>query len=237
LNRKLASANAKLSRAVPETPTDSSFFVAVIEDDPTVVRALTLMVGRSRTRVGRSVEEGKALVLSPQCVGILVDFGLPDGSGTAVVEHAQSNGRWLPVMFLTGRADYSASHQVAELGAQFVMKPPSKHILIDFVDSALSMHDTHRAVRDRISREWGHRYQLTQTERTLLDAIVHGASRGDLEHPSRSAATTKSHVRGLLQKTGDSNVEELGRRTADEALALVFADRGLLVSQRRGRPK
>jgi len=210
-------------------------FVALIEDDPLVLRALKLMLRGSRTRVARDIEEGKPLVLSPDCVGILVDYGLPDGAGTAVVEHAQSNGRWLPVMFLTGRADYDASHQVAKLGAQFVLKPPPKEVVLDFVQNALSSSNSYQAILDRISREWTDRYDLTLTESSLLNAIVHGASRSELEDPRRSAATTKSHVTKLLHKTGDGKVEELGRRAANEALELVFADRGSLV--RRGRPR
>jgi FixJ family two-component response regulator len=211
--------------ALPPSP-----FVAFIEDDPLVVRTIKLIVRPPKLRIARSVVEAKPLVLLPECRGILIDFGLPDGCGTNVVEHAQSHGRRLPTMFLTGRADHAASCEVARLGALFVLKPPSKQILQGFVDTALSSEPGHRAILDDISRAWAERYQTTPTESELLHAIIHGASRSDLDNDgARADATTKVHLRNLRKKTGDKDIDELRRRAAHEALQLCFANRGFVM--------
>jgi FixJ family two-component response regulator len=200
-----------------------SSFVALIEDEPLVVHAVKLMVGTEKLRVARTVEEAKLLVLVPECMGILADVGLPDGSGTAVVAHAQAHGRWLPTLFLTGRADYSANHEVARHGARFVLKPAPEQLVIDFVEDALHPERSHRAILDAISREWSERYRASPTESAILHAVIHGASREDLDEGGRSIATMRTHITHLLQKTGDENLNELGRRADDEALRRAFA--------------
>ncbi|MHA3704025.1 response regulator transcription factor [Jatrophihabitans sp. YIM 134969] len=188
--------------------------VLVVDDEPLLRRAVAMnLTGRgfevTTAGDGRTALD---LVVADRPDAVVLDLGLPDMDGTAVVVAAHRARPDLPIVVLSAR---SASHdkvQALELGAvDYLTKPFDVGELVARLRSALrrstpaavsSTHrigevtvdvDAHSAVRD--DGEWVH---LTRTERLVLEVLVASpgrlvgtrelltAVRGDPDHSESS---------------------------------------------------
>ena len=77
----------------------------LIEDDPQLGRALRLALGDAGHGAtwARSLEEGDLHLLTQRFDGVLLDLGLPDGSGLEVLRRLRRRGDRTPVLILTAR--------------------------------------------------------------------------------------------------------------------------------------
>ena len=91
-------------------------FVLLVEDLDLVIRGIVRFIGESNVRVARTIAEAKPLAMLPECMGLIVDLGMPDGDGTQVIEHALERPHRIPAMILTGRADSAASNAACNVG-------------------------------------------------------------------------------------------------------------------------
>jgi DNA-binding response OmpR family regulator len=114
--------------------------VLVIDDEPTVAR----WIGRGLEEAGHAVDlartarEGQAIACSITYDLVIVDLGLPDGSGLAVVYALRRAGRTMPIIIMTGHADEERIIAGLDAGADdFLIKPISNALLQARVRAAL----------------------------------------------------------------------------------------------------
>ncbi len=146
---------------------------------------------------------------------IFLDFELPDGDGFGVLEGLHARGEQIPAVIITGHLVDKVANRAFELGAKLLAKPIGvEHVKI-FLDSL----DGDHAVRPVVDA-WRTRYGLTRAETAVLRDAVQGVDRGTLaERQGISETTVRTHVRHMLQKTGDANLSDAIQRALREVIA------------------
>jgi FixJ family two-component response regulator len=134
--------------------TDPTPTVFVVDDDPSVERAL----GRLFTSVGleaRTFSSAQDLLrhCNPPPPGCLVtDVRMPGLSGLELQRELATAGVDLPVIFITGHGDIAMSVRAMKAGAvDFLTKPVHEQELLDAVQRAIERHQTLR--KERAERE------------------------------------------------------------------------------------
>ncbi|WP_343730232.1 response regulator transcription factor [Duganella sp.] len=114
--------------------------VAIVEDDPDFSNALRLVVQQSADMqlVGRAATqaEGLALLSGPPADVLLVDLGLPDGSGIAVIRAAAQQWPSCSIMVSTNFGDETHVMRSIEAGAAgYLLKDSSPSRMSDEIRS------------------------------------------------------------------------------------------------------
>ena len=114
--------------------------VVVVDDDPSVLRALSRLIQTRGFRV-LSFDRPSTLLMSAIPTAnacLVVDMNLPEMSGTELCSALTASGHDLPVVLITGRDDYSTrrlieqAHPVAAL-----FKPVDERALFDAIARAI----------------------------------------------------------------------------------------------------
>ena len=146
----------------------------------------------------------------PGC--IIVDLHMPGPSGLDFQTALAKMEYPLPLIFLTGHGDISASVQAIKQGAEdFLTKPVTREKLLETVQRALAREAQERARRTR-QRELRARLELiTAREREVLALVISGRLNkqiaGDLNVCER---TVKAHRASLMTKLQVQSSAELG---------------------------
>jgi FixJ family two-component response regulator len=123
-------------RALPESP-----LVAVVDDDPSILRSLRALLLSSGLRV-QTFESAAAFLASTEAVGtscLVLDLSMPEMTGADLIAHLAEARRSIPVVVLTAVADAEERDRVMKNGAvAFLRKPASGRALLSAVRSALS---------------------------------------------------------------------------------------------------
>jgi DNA-binding NarL/FixJ family response regulator len=114
--------------------------VAIVEDDPDFSHALSLVVQDSPDMqlVGRAgtQAEGLAMLSGPPADVLLVDLGLPDGSGIAVIRSAAQQWPSCSIMVSTNFGDETHVMRSIEAGAAgYLLKDSSPSKMSDEIRS------------------------------------------------------------------------------------------------------
>jgi DNA-binding response OmpR family regulator len=125
--------------------------ILLVEDDPTLGRAvrehLTLS-GHAVDLVGTCTDADAALRASDHAL-ILLDLGLPDGSGLNVLRALRGRDDWRPVIVLTARDQITDRIEGLKAGADdYVVKP------FDFGELQARVQAVARRAGNRPSREF-----------------------------------------------------------------------------------
>lgn len=103
-----------------EQPVVRNLRVLVVEDDPSSRRALTSLLklnGFHATDVATGAEAIACLSEQPLCV--LLDLMLPDGNGSAVLDHIRRHRLPIRVAVTSGAADWESMLQESRPDAYF----------------------------------------------------------------------------------------------------------------------
>ncbi len=209
----------------------------VVEDEMGNAKTLARLLGRFRTtRIAGSVVEACALLEGEtRWTALIVDIGLPDGSGLDVAGFARSRWPLLPVLVLTGRNDRKLINRSHKLRAEFVCKPASEADLFGFVRRAVTFE---RVPDERLSwliDELSGHCELTPRETEVVAATVANVPRQQwLEMFQVSENTLKSQVRSVLRKTGFESLDSLAKSLLHEALSGSDAAVNVARDARRG---
>jgi FixJ family two-component response regulator len=193
--------------------------VHLLDDDPAVVSSLLRLLGAAGHRV-ESHQDADAFfaALDPGEPGCLVlDLAMPGANGHEVQDRLSEDGSCMPVIFLSGQGDISASVRAMKGGAvDFLTKPVRAEVLLAAIDQAIAREAELRleraaseAVEDRLTK-------LTAREREVLDAVVSGRLNKQIaDDLGIVEKTVKVHRARVMRK--------MGVRTLAELVALVVS--------------
>ncbi|MDZ7620527.1 MAG: response regulator [Patescibacteria group bacterium] len=116
--------------------------VLCVDDDPNVSAAIARSFAHRGLRVLRAFHgmQGLWLAANEKPDAIVLDLGMPNGSGEEVLECLKRNSQTasIPVIVLTGRSDPGLERRVERLGAdRFLMKPTSAETLLNEINSLI----------------------------------------------------------------------------------------------------
>jgi len=193
--------------------------VYVVDDDPSVLRALSRLL----TLTGHAVETFPSATdflarHQPTNRGCVVaDLRMPGPSGLDLQSALARSGNPLPVVFLTGHGDIPTSVHAMKAGAEdFLTKPPRKEDLLAAVARALT-RDAAAFEKDAHQRELHERFaSLTPREREILTHVVAGKLNKEIAADLGAAESTiKAHRASIMEKLQAHSPAELGRITQE----------------------
>jgi len=184
-----------------------SFLIA--EDDALVGRVLVRALSRhGRAELVTTLEEARSALKTHSYSAVVVDMGLPDGSGLDVIADARANDPGVSALIVSGHVDQHRLAAAHHLGVAFLLKPVDTREIGVFAARTRSRTRARNERTAALVALWAVEYDLTAAEASLLDLAAHGAQRSRL-HELRGVApsTVKKQIQFLLNKTGDSSFE------------------------------
>ena len=192
---------------------EAAGLVYVVDDDPSVCRALTRLVRSAGHEVeaygsAREFLEHACGERTPACV--VLDVQLPDLSGLELQRELDAR---LPIVFLTGHGDIAMTVGAIKAGANdFLTKPVREDDLLRAIDLALarsievskSIHELEE-LRSRVGR-------LTVREREVMNLVVLGRLNKQVACELGTVEkTVKAHRARVMQKMEVGSLAELVR--------------------------
>ena len=118
--------------------------VLVVDDDPSVLRALSRLIQTRGFRV-LSFDRPSTLLMSAIPTAnacLVVDMNLPEMSGTELCSALTASGHNLPMVLITGRDDSSTRRLIEQAHAVAALfKPVDERSLFDAIARALARSD------------------------------------------------------------------------------------------------
>jgi DNA-binding response OmpR family regulator len=190
--------------------------ILLVEDDPALGRAVRehlTLAGHAVDLVGRRADAEAALRAAGHGL-VLLDVGLPDGSGLDVLRGLRARGDWRPAIVLTARDQISDRIEGLKAGADdYLVKPFDLGELVARVQAVTRRAGTHpdRAFRagevvldleDRRATVAGAEVTLTAREWAILERL--------LQRPG--AAVSREQIEEAIYRYGaevESNAVEV----------------------------
>jgi FixJ family two-component response regulator len=195
--------------------TDVTGTVFVIDDDPSVRRAITRQLGTIGFRVEAFASAREYLDHPPaeDAACIVSDVRMPGMDGLDLQATLERMNRALPIVFITGHGDIHTSVRAMKAGAvDFLSKPFSERDLLKSVVEAL----IHNAQSIRLRREDAalrSRYEsLTSREREVFGLVTEGLlNKVVADRLGIAEKTIKIHRGRAMEKMGATSLAELVR--------------------------
>ncbi len=114
--------------------------ILLVEDDPVLAKSVQLNLELESWTVLRaaSLAEARALESNNRIDGVILDLGLPDGSGLGFLKELREKESRVPVLVLTAQTDEETVVSGLELGANdYIRKPFSMRELMVRIKVAL----------------------------------------------------------------------------------------------------
>lgn len=197
-------------------PMDTPIAVAIVEDDPDFSSALRQVVqGAPDMRLAghaATQAEGLAMLARPAADVLLVDLGLPDGSGIAVIRAAAQRWPACNIMVSTNFGDETHVMRSIEAGASgYLLKDSSPPRMVDEIRSLAGGGSP---ISPIIARQVLARFrspapsasddgasQLSQREKEVLDYITKGFTAPEIAGLMQlSHFTVRTFVRRIYSK-------------------------------------
>lgn len=182
----------------------------VLEDHVALAQTLASVVRCvGDAHVAMTNEEGFELLGErDEWAGFLIDVVMPDGNGLDVLAYARERGHEGPALVLTAMHDADTINRTYELRGRYLVKPCDPLGIMRFLTDA-----AHDPRQELFVRDWAQRYELTETEISILRSASEGSERDQVAFERGVSSTTlKKHVNNLLRKTGDASLLALAAR-------------------------
>ncbi|WP_175032483.1 response regulator transcription factor [Burkholderia lata] len=192
---------------------NASGIVFVVDDDPSVCRALTRLARSVGYRAesfqsARALLTGADLTSCPEC--LLLDLELPDVSG---LELQRVLSAVLPIVFVTGHGDIGKTVDAMRAGAtDFLPKPVDEAVLLDAIARALGRSMQMGAYRREIETIQARVGRLTPREREVMALVVSGRLNKQVADDLGIAEKTiKIHRARVMEKMEAASLADLVR--------------------------
>jgi len=191
--------------------------VFIVDDDPAVRDALTLMIAQENIAV-RAFDSAERFLETCQTERFgcaIVDIRMPGMDGLQLQEVMQELHVQLPIIFLTGHGDIPMSVRAIKAGAMdFLTKPVTREKLLASVRDAIL--ESEKILTEIISqRDAASRLStLTDREQDVLTLAIQGYPNKEIARLlDISHRTVEIHKSKIMHKTGAINLLDLARIT------------------------
>jgi two-component system response regulator TctD len=194
--------------------------ILLVEDDEALATALTRALERRgiRSDWAASLGDGAQMAASAQYAALLLDLGLPDGDGLALLRQLRSNRDRLPIIAITARGAVGDRVSGLNLGLDdYLVKPFDVDELVarlqavfrrqgPFPSNAVEVGNVGLDVMTRDVFVGGARLDLSRRERELAELLLRRAG----QVVSRQLA--EDQLFGLSSPPGSNAVEVYAHR-------------------------
>jgi two-component system response regulator FixJ len=189
--------------------------VFVVDDDMAIRRAIAALLDSVGLRAENyaSAEEF-LLACDPQRPGCLVlDVRMHGMSGLVLQDRLAGECIQLPIIFISGHADISATVRAMKAHAfDFIEKPFNQQRLLEAVHAAIQWDARARQVRAELAQVSARLASLTQREQEVLDLILNGSANKVIASTlGVSPKTVETHRAHIMQKMEARSVAGLMR--------------------------
>lgn len=184
-----------------------SFLIA--EDDELVGRILVRTLSEhGRTELVTSIEDARTALKTTSFTAVVVDVGLPDGSGLDVITDAREQDPAVSALIVSGGVDQRRLAEAHHLNASYLLKPVDTRQLGLFAVRMRAKMRQRDAKIEALVERCSVEYDLTPAEASVLQLAAQGAARSRLaELRGVAPSTVKKQVQVVLTKTGDTSLE------------------------------
>lgn len=181
----------------------------LVEDEAFVARALVRRIiqrGLGECVIASTAKEGLTLLRDGSSFhALVIDIGLPDGSGLDVLAAARSEAHALtPAIVRSGHLTRDFVDRATSLDARYLVKNTDNewNTLVLFLSDSISLERrVEIAVRSR---------GLSKTQADIVKRRALGESRADIaEAHGTTNKTIKNQVASALERTGKPSLEDL----------------------------
>ena len=179
--------------------------VYVVDDDASYRTAIKRLLEKTGYRVvtyasAQQLLDQRPDENSPGC--ILLDVRMPGLSGPEVQSRLTEFGSTLPIVFLTGYMDITATVKALKAGADnFFVKPVRSDELLKALEKAIARHETALALKGELETLRTRLSTLTPRQRQVFEIIVRGKTN---KHVARELGSTertiKAHRQVIMKK-------------------------------------
>jgi FixJ family two-component response regulator len=199
--------------ATPASVEERPPVVYLVDDDPSVLRALTRLL-RTEGFETRPFSSPRRFLSEhdyniPGCV--ILDLSMPEESGLDLQEAIASAGGARQVIFISGKNDIGASVTAMKKGAvDFLTKPFSHETLLSAVRVAITKDHATRRHSDKVHLLQMRFSTLTLREREILNHVVTGKLNKQIAFDLQiTEKTVKTHRSRAMRKMGAKTLAEL----------------------------
>lgn len=197
--------------------------VFIVDDDPLVLNALTIVLSREGYQVTGFAEGASFLAAAksrtPTC--IILDVHMPGQSGLDILKELNAQQYPAPIFMISGIGDIPMAVEAIKNGAfDFIEKPFDATTVVTSVREAVAAW-TRRAGRadgvDSLPRIFPGHDLLTSRERDVLGQIAAGSSNKQAGRElGISPRTIEVHRARIMEKLGAKNAADLVRIVLSE---------------------
>ncbi|WP_298835675.1 response regulator [uncultured Roseobacter sp.] len=196
--------------------TDNKETVFIVDDDEDIRSSLTRSLSK-RGFVVETFDSAQAFLdaYEPGLSGcIILDYGMIGMNGLELQQKLVTEGRALPIVFITGHGGVPESVQAMKAGAvDFLEKPFRTDTLVERIRQALKISAATSETRKKALRAKMMLDTLTTREREIVDMIVSNPSNTTSKEIARalqiSPRTVDHHRARILEKMQANSMVEL----------------------------
>jgi FixJ family two-component response regulator len=195
--------------------TDPAPYVFVVDDDPSVRRAIQRLVESVGLRVELFASAQTFLRREPRDIPscLVLDVRLPGISGLNFQRQLAQTKINIPIIFISAHGDIPMTVRAMKAGAvEFLTKPFRDQDLLDAIHLALE-RDRARRIQEAELAILRERFEsLTPSQQKVLPLVVSGRLNKQIAAEiGTSEATVKVHRSQVMKKMGASSTAELVR--------------------------
>ncbi|TWA97083.1 response regulator transcription factor [Bradyrhizobium stylosanthis] len=198
-------------------PSSGDPIVLIVDDDPSMRRALTNLFQSVGLKVEAFSSAAEIMEAKPPAVPscLVLDIRLPGSSGLDLQADLAKANIHTPIIFITGHGDIPMTVRAMKSGAvDFLTKPVRDQDMLDAVQAAIERDRKRRDAEKSISGVRSRFEALTARERDVLALVASGLMNKQVAAELGLAEITVKIYRGqIMRKMGAKSLADLVRMT------------------------
>jgi len=189
--------------------------IFVVDDDASILKGSRRLLTAAGFNV-ETFESADAFLQRHDCAAsgcLVLDLAMPGLNGLELQQALHARNSFLPIIFLTGRADVPMSVQAMKGGAvDLLLKPVDEADLLAAIDRALTRERAQREINEQTASVEERLATLTPRERQVLTHVADGRLNKQIASDLGTVEKTiKVHRARMMEKMNVRSVAELVR--------------------------